>query len=340
MDYKDECDYPRQHESNAFVRLLEDPRTFAGFVAAFMEPGTLAGRLDFEHATLFKRKNVSETLREGEHDVLWRVPLSDGELFVFLLVEHQSDVDHAMPLRVSFYIHAVWHELYSAAGAERTRGRGFRVPPILPIVLYTGEEPWNGPTRLVEVIDLGDELRELLPDFHLRVIQFLDLEDADFAVPGNLACAILHVIWALMKGLPGGEFARVFDGLRPFWGIRELELLGAVLYHYACAEGRRDMAERLYDRLRPKEAHMSNPGVVRKRFWEVWSEEARAECEARSLREQLDAIRAFFTRKGLPWDAYAADIERFPSHREATDFLVDLATVADMDAFLKERFAH
>lgn len=34
------------------------------------------------------------------------------------------------------------------------------------------------------------------------------------------------------------------------------------------------------------------------------------------------------------------DIEALPSHREATDFLVDLATAADMIAFLKGRFGH
>ncbi|HAK97158.1 MAG TPA: hypothetical protein DCM87_19760, partial [Planctomycetes bacterium] len=93
----------------------------------------------------------------------------------------------------------------------------------------------------------------------------------------DLACALLHVVWALMKGLPGAEFARIFDRLRPFWGLREVELLGAVLYHYACAEGRRDMAEKLHEVLRPKEVLMSNPEVVRKRFWEVWAEEGREE---------------------------------------------------------------
>ena len=107
---------------------------------------------------------------------------------------------------------------------------------------------------------------------------------------------------------------------------------------------------------------MSNPEVVRKRFWEVWSEEARVigreegrvegrvegraegEAEGRAkeeqqlLHEQLDAIHAFFIRKSLPWETYASDVERLSSHREATDFLLDLATAADMGAFLKERF--
>jgi hypothetical protein len=45
-----------------------------------------------------------------------------------------------------------------------------------------------------------------------------------------------------MKGSPGSELARIFGGLGPFWAMRELELLGAVLYHDARAEGRREWA--------------------------------------------------------------------------------------------------
>ncbi len=69
--------------------------------------------------------------------------------------------------------------------------------------------------------------------------------------------------------------------------------------------------------------------------------EGAAEGEARKerelLREQLDTGQAFFARKGLPWDPYAADVEALPSHREATDFLLDLATAADLGAFLEHR---
>ncbi len=356
MEHSDETRYPPQHEGNAFVLLLEDRRAFADFAAAFVEPSARTPQLDFEHATLDRRVYVSETLREGAHDVLWRIPRADGDLYVFMLVEHQSRIDHAMPLRVLFYMNAVWHKLYCAANADRRKTSSFRVPPILPIVLYTGEEPWASAIRLAEVIDSRGEFEGLLPDFRLRILNFRQFTDTDFGVPGNFACALLHVVWALMKGLPGAEFARVFEGLRPFWGIQELELLGAVLYHYACAEGRRDMAERLHEMLRPKEVLMSKPEAVRKRFWEVWADEGRIEGEAKGraegkaegetskerqlLREQVDAIRAFFARKGLAWEPYAESIEALPSHREATDFLVDLATATDMFAFLKERFGH
>ncbi len=214
--------------------------------------------------------------------------------------------------------------------------------------------------QLRDLFACNVELQGLLPDFRFQVINFTALGDENFAAPGNFACAILHVVWALVTGVPGDEFARIFDELRPFWGARELQLLGAFLYHYARAEGRPDAADVIYNVLVPKEERMSSPEVVRKHFWDVWAEEGRAEGltigraqgkaegkaegealkELQNLREQIDAIRAFFDRKGLPWESYSADVAGLGTFRMATDFLVDLATAADMTAFLKERFGH
>ncbi len=352
MEDREHPAYPSQHEGNAFVALLSDRRTFADFIRAFVDVGALKPRLRFDAATLLGRRFITEVLREGERDVLWKVPIEGGELFLVLLLEHQSSVDHGMPMRLLLYMSALWHDHYHRTDPNIRRSRRFRPPPIIPVVLYTGDGVWTGATRLRELFACNAELEGLLPDFRFQVINFAALGDEQFAAPGNFACAILHVVWALVTGVSGDEFARIFEELRPFWGVQELKLLGAFICHYARAEGRPDAADIVYNALMPKEERMSNPEVVRKRFWEVWAEEGRvigeargqAEGEARkelqNLREQTEAIRAFFTRKGLPWDSYRADVERLPCHREAADFLVDLATAADMTAFLKERFGH
>ena len=253
-----------------------------------------------------------------------------------------------MPLRLLFYMNAVWQDHYHATDVDVRRRREFRAPPIVPIVLYTGDSPWNGRTRLSEVIACGEQLRGLVPDFRFQVIDFCKCTEEDFAVRENFACALLHVMWALMRGLPGKEFGRIFEELRPFWSLREVELLAAMLYHYSCAEGRRDVAKQLTQVLRPEEVVMTQPEVVRKRFWEVWKEEGRVEGEAigearkelDDLSVQIEAIHAFFTRKGLPWEEYSNDISSIRSYREATDFLVDLATAADARDSLRQRFGH
>ncbi len=60
----------------------------------------------------------------------------------------------------------------------------------------------------------------------------------------------------------------------------------------------------------------------------------------KGLQEQIEAIREFFVRRRLDWGVYESDVRSIRSTPAAARFLVDLATAADMPAFLQERFGH
>ena len=62
-------------------------------------------------------------------------------LFVITLIEHQSRVDHNMSFRVLRYIVQVltdYEKEMEEAQEGITKRKGFRYPPILPIVFYDG----------------------------------------------------------------------------------------------------------------------------------------------------------------------------------------------------------
>ena len=68
-------------------------------------------------------------------------------LYLIVLLEFQSAVDWMMAARVQDYATQIWLDMH--------RRRPFRSdrapPPILPVVLYNGETPWNAPTRVVDL---------------------------------------------------------------------------------------------------------------------------------------------------------------------------------------------
>jgi hypothetical protein len=127
VENQERSEYPSQHENNTFVAMLSDQRTFADFITAFANVGALKPRLDFDAATPIERKFITEVLREGERDVIWKVPIEGGELFVVLLVEHQSTIDHGMPMRLLLYMNALWHAHYYKTDVEFRRSKEFRV---------------------------------------------------------------------------------------------------------------------------------------------------------------------------------------------------------------------
>ena len=91
-----------------YERMLKD------FVTAFVEIGPLRDTLDFEKAELLERTFITEELRAGERDIVWKVPFAGGEVFIVFLIEHQSTVDYAMPVRLHFYITAIWRGRWRA----------------------------------------------------------------------------------------------------------------------------------------------------------------------------------------------------------------------------------
>ena len=347
-----EPSYPQSYEGNAIVAIFRDRRMVADFVTGFVDMHKLEVRFEFERATLLDRAFMSNDLRKGERDIAWKVPFTKGQVYFIFLIEHQSAVDFEMPQRLLHYIDVIWQHIRNATPEAERRAKEFRLPPVVPVVFYTGERPWTGHHRLSDVVAFGEQLRPHLPDFELQIVQVRALEDEELAKKDTWGATIIRLIGAFVtkpRREKFDEIARAFDKYKEIPGLAPMV---EILYHHSHAEGRPEVARRLKVILESEDQAMSQPEVIGKRFWDAWNEEAlvkgrtegAAEGEARGLaeglHEQLEAIREFFTRRGLDWAAYEGDVRSLQSTPEAARFLVDLATASDTARFLRERFAH
>ncbi|MEO5331409.1 MAG: Rpn family recombination-promoting nuclease/putative transposase, partial [Magnetococcus sp. YQC-5] len=102
-------------------------------------------------------------------DVVWEIPLrAGGTLFVLLILEFQSDIDDWMILRLDVYSGLLYQQLVDERKLKVTDG----LPPILPIVLYNGDQPWDAATSLHELIRLpeGSSLWKYQPQMRYYLI--------------------------------------------------------------------------------------------------------------------------------------------------------------------------
>ena len=94
-------------------------------------------------------------------------------LFLIVLIEHQSKVDHDMPFRMLRYIVQVLTD-YAQEQEEKKKGitktKGFRYPPILPVVFYDGPGKWTAETSFRKKVYLNEILGEYIPDFQCLVV--------------------------------------------------------------------------------------------------------------------------------------------------------------------------
>ena len=71
-----------------------------------------------------------------EADIVYKLK----EKNVFILIEHQSSVDYKMSYRIMRYKYAI---IESAIDKKRLKEQSYRIPMVIPIVLYTGKRKWK-----------------------------------------------------------------------------------------------------------------------------------------------------------------------------------------------------
>ena len=101
-------------------------------------PGEWIAGADFATLERINASYVSETLKQRHDDIVWRVRLKDRWLWVYLVLEFQSEPDPWMALRMLVYVGLLAQDL-----VKRGDLADDKLPPILPLVLYNGLPQWN-----------------------------------------------------------------------------------------------------------------------------------------------------------------------------------------------------
>ena len=119
--------------------------------------------LDFSRMEQVNTSFISDAFQAQEADIVFRIPFrgesESDDLFVHILIEHQSTVDPTMAFRVLFYMVNIWDLQRREWISNDAPKSQWRFRPILPIVYYTGEQRWQTPLTLDTVMDLPDVLR-------------------------------------------------------------------------------------------------------------------------------------------------------------------------------------
>ena len=66
---------------------------------------------------------------------------------IFFLIEHQTKIDYSMPYRILEYEMAI---MRSALEIQKIKNKEYKLPLVIPIVLYTGKQKWDAKKYLEE----------------------------------------------------------------------------------------------------------------------------------------------------------------------------------------------
>ncbi len=210
-----------RHDAS-YKHLFSSPKVVQHLIEGFLPAAKRLGRLDFSTLEKVPASYVSDDLRERADDVIWRIKTDKDWLYLYFLIEFQSSIDPWMAVRLLTYVGLLYQDLIK--GGQIT---GRRLPPVLPVVFYTGEVRWNAPTDLAELLpqDLPPELAKYLPRMSYVLIDENAYPDEALAGLKNVVAATIR----LKRQQRPQDLARLTEALhRWFAGDAELERILSV----------------------------------------------------------------------------------------------------------------
>ena len=222
-----------------FKAVFSQPEHAAAFFKSHLPPA-IAAKVDWSSLSVLPGSFVKSSLQQVHSDLLFTVRIGGRETLLYLLFEHQSSPDPAMPLRLLGYEVEVL--------TRHQKKHGLPLPPVLSFVFHQGPEAWNISTAFEDLFelpeDLATDLLPFLPKFHHALLD-LTRFDPDTGESDTR----LRVVLQLMKLARQKELLRFFQWLAGF-SARELpdSLLGLMLLYALHTDSDLD-AEKIYHTL-------------------------------------------------------------------------------------------
>jgi predicted transposase/invertase (TIGR01784 family) len=191
-------------------------------------PQDVAGRADWRTLTIVKETFISPDLKERFSDIVYTVRVKGLLVFLYLLFEHQSTIDVLMPLRFYQYMGDIWGLFIKQNPGET------RLPEIVPILFYHGENPWNISPKFEDMIVEPALMPACRPRFEHVVRDLSAFSDSE--IKGNVS---IRLFLSVMRRIFSPNFSEHLDGMLPLFaelsrkrtGMQYLETVLRYIYN-------------------------------------------------------------------------------------------------------------
>ena len=155
-----------------FKKLLENKEQTAKFLDMVLGSGK---DITAKNLELYNKEFITDKFEKNETDIVYKVT----NLNVYIIIEHQSTADRAMPYRVRKYKTAL---MESVINKKEIKKANYKLPRIIAIVLYTGKQKWQN-KKLEDMQEPLEWYKEDYDEFILVDVNNLKKEEI---LEGNL----------------------------------------------------------------------------------------------------------------------------------------------------------
>ena len=169
-------------DSNSKI-IFDEPILCAQFLRDYIEDIPLLKNVRPEDIVDVSEQYVHLFSEERNSDRVKKVQTKNGTpFFLVSLIEHKTKVEYNVTMQIFRYMIYIW-EAYEREEEKQKKGiskqKGFRYPPILPIVYYEGRQEWTVPLDFKSRIIEGDTFAKYVPDFRYYLVPLRKYSDRE-----------------------------------------------------------------------------------------------------------------------------------------------------------------
>jgi predicted transposase/invertase (TIGR01784 family) len=178
-------------DDKGYRRILSDKRTFLDFVKHHIAaPWT--EQIDENDLELVDGRFVTEDFRDKETDIIYKAKIGGQDTIFYVLLELQSRVDFTIPFRLLMYMVNLLSRLFASADSETRELKQFRLPAVVPIVLYNGPWKWSCVRSFKEYLAGYELFAPNIIDFEYIMIDINDPDETELIkIPTLMNLAML-----------------------------------------------------------------------------------------------------------------------------------------------------
>lgn len=140
---------------------------------------------DTEESSILEHRKYAESIKASRDSIkICKKSLTHGVEFVMLGLESQEHIHYAMPMRVMGYDYGTYKKQYDSNARKYQKRDGMtddeylsrmkqtdRFTPVITVVVYYGDNPWDGATTLHGMLNIPDKMKPFVNDYKMLLVE-------------------------------------------------------------------------------------------------------------------------------------------------------------------------
>lgn len=175
-----------------YKTLLASEEIFLELLRSFVDMGWVS-QIVPDALTKMDTTYILQDFTEKEADLVYRLKLQEQDIIFYILLELQSTVDFQMPYRLLTYMMGIWRDTLKNIDPKETERKDFRLPSIVPIVLYNSKERWTACRQFRHTLAASELFGEYVVDFKYILIDVNRYEKQTLTALDNFIGSVFKI---------------------------------------------------------------------------------------------------------------------------------------------------